>query len=108
MRTADSNVFDQRLPHAPAKSHTESRPYSDGLGSQHLRMQHLGIPLRLIPYIDHEVEHLLGGRRDLDHVLDSRFLKHAATHSRSLLAGLASHLTLYPSAAGPRAAMAEG
>src|SRR5215204_3859019 len=107
MRTADSNVFDQRLPHAPAKSHTESRPYSDGLGSQHLRMQHLGIPLRLIPYIDHEVEHLLGGRRDFDHVLDNRFLKHAATHSRSPLAALAGHLKLDPSTCGMQAATAE-
>ena len=68
--TVDLGVVDQPIPHSATEPDAERGTHSDRLWSEHLGMQHLRIPSRLISYVHDEVEHLLGRCRDVEHVLD--------------------------------------
>jgi len=54
--TVDFGVLDDRLPNASSEGHRKCRTRADGLGRQHLHLQHLGIPPWLIPYVHYEVK----------------------------------------------------
>jgi hypothetical protein len=68
--TVDLGVLDHGIANPSTELHLKPAANADRPGRQQLRLLHLGIPLRLIPHVHHEVEHTLRRCRDVDHILD--------------------------------------